>query len=138
MSEHPLLVLVPIGLILSLTGAGMMIYAWNFRRRAQRAEGQVVRLRQGRRARSGGALYYPIIRFTTAYGRQVEAEAPFGTNPPPALRGQQVPLLYDPARPTRVRIDNTVGRGMLHGLICLVSGITAVAIGVAIAFTQVL
>ncbi|WP_169944501.1 DUF3592 domain-containing protein [Microbispora sp. H11081] len=137
--EHPLLALVPIGVVLTLTGVGGMISARNFQRRGQRTQGQVVRLRQGRRTRTSGiVLHYPIVRFTTAHGREVEAETPFGSYPPPALRGALVPLLYDPARPTRVRIDDAVGRGTVRGLIWLMVGIVVLAIGAGVAVTQVL
>jgi hypothetical protein len=68
----------------------------------------------------------------------VEAETPIGSNPPSATPGQQVPVLYDPAKPTRIRIDSVMGSGTLLGAIFLVVGLVMFAAGAGVAVTQVL
>jgi hypothetical protein len=83
-------------------------------------------------------VYYSIIRFTTVYGQQIEAETSFGSNPPPARPGEQVPVLYDPARPTRIRIDSLTGRGTLLGVIFLVVGLALFVAGAGVAVTHVM
>ncbi|GAA0394772.1 hypothetical protein GCM10009530_52840 [Microbispora corallina] len=129
-------ILAGIGLIFTLIGGGLTINARDFRKRAQRTQGLVVRLRASHS--DDGTVYYPTIRFTTVYGQQVEAETPFGSSPPPARPGQQVPVLYDPAKPTRVRIDSVTGSGILVGGIFLAVGLVLFAAGAGVAVTQVL
>ena len=110
--------------------------AREFRRRARRTRGMVVRLRA---SRSGdGTVYYPTIRFTTTYGQQVEAETTHGSNPPPALPGEEVPVLYDPAKPTRIRVDSLAGSGTLLGVVFLAIGIVLFAAGAGVALAQTL
>ncbi|GAA1302173.1 hypothetical protein Psi02_48860 [Planotetraspora silvatica] len=112
------LVLGVVGVVTALVGGGLGIGARRFRRRAERVEGEVVRLRPSR-SRNGRIVYHPTVRFTTVYGQRVEAESPLGGTPPPAMPGDRVPVLYDPARPTRVRIDDTTNNGFRAGMIFL-------------------
>ncbi|MEZ0070688.1 DUF3592 domain-containing protein [Planotetraspora sp. GP83] len=126
------LILGLIGVVFALIGGGLTISARDFRKRAQRVQGEVVRLRPSRSS-EGGTVYYPTVRFTTVYGQRVEAECPFGSSPPPAMPGDQVPILYDPAKPTRVRIDSATGSGTLIGVIFLGVGLVLFTAGVVVA-----
>ncbi|MEV1203558.1 DUF3592 domain-containing protein [Microbispora rosea] len=128
------LILSGIGLVFGLIGGGITMNAREFRRRAQRARGLVVGLRASRS--DDGTSYYPTIRFTTVYGQQVEAETTFGSNPPPARPGEEVTVLYDPARPTRIRIDSAAGSGTLLGGIFLAVGIILFTAGAGVALAQ--
>lgn len=128
------LILSGVGLVFGLIGGGVLRNAREFRRRAQRTRGLVVGLRAS--SSGDGTVYYPTIRFTTLYGQQVEAETPYGSSPPPARPGQEVPVLYDPATPTRVRIDSAVGSGTLLGGIFLVLGIVLFTAGAGVALAQ--
>ncbi|MEV4295293.1 DUF3592 domain-containing protein [Microbispora rosea] len=128
------LILSGIGLVFGLIGGGITMNAREFRRRAQRAHGLVVGLRASRS--DDGTSYYPTIRFTTVYGQQVEAETTFGSNPPPARPGEEVTVLYDPARPTRIRIDSAAGSGTLLGGIFLAVGIVLFTAGAGVALAQ--
>ncbi|GIH48444.1 Protein of unknown function [Microbispora rosea] len=128
------LILSGIGLVFGLIGGGITMNAREFRRRAQRARGLVVGLRASRS--DDGTSYYPTIRFTTVYGQQVEAETTFGSNPPPARPGEEVTVLYDPARPTRIRIDSAAGSGTLLGGIFLAVGIVLFTAGAGVALAQ--
>lgn len=122
-----------LGLVFGLIGGAITMNAREFRRRAQRTRGLVVGLRA---SRSGnGTVYYPTIRFTTLYGRQVEAETGYGSNPPPARPGEEVPVLYDPDRPTRIRIDSVMGNGMLLGGVFLAFGIVLFTVGAGMALS---
>jgi len=128
------LILAGLGLVFGLIGGGITRNAREFRRRAQRTRGLVVGLRASRA--TDGTVYYPAIRFTTIYGQQVEAETTYGSNPPPARPGQEVTVLYDPARPTRIRIDSAAGNGMLLGGIFLAVGIVLFTVGAGVALAQ--
>jgi hypothetical protein len=133
------LILVTIGVILAVVGGAVVLNARDFRRRAHRGQGRVVRLRATRTGvsgsdRRGSAVYHPILRFTTADGEQVEAESPIGSNPPPAKLGEQVSILYDSADPTQVRIDSARGGGMLLGGILIGIGLLLLVIGVRLTF----
>lgn len=52
------------------------------------------------------ASYRPVVRFTTRSGRQVHYESIVSSYPPRYSEGQQVRILYDPARPEWARIDD--------------------------------
>ncbi|WP_182902246.1 DUF3592 domain-containing protein [Microbispora sp. H10830] len=128
------LILSGLGLVFGLIGGGITMNAREFRRRAQRSRGLVVGLRASRS--DDGTTYYPTIRFTTVYGQQVEAETTYGSNPPPARPGEEVTVLYDPARPTRIRIDSAAGSGTLLGGIFLTVGIVLFTAGAGVALAQ--
>ncbi|MCW2880645.1 MAG: hypothetical protein JWQ95_4745 [Sphaerisporangium sp.] len=110
-------------------GTGLLMSTRDFRRIAQRVSGHVVRLRPSRG--DNGTVYYPTIRFTTLNGQQVEAEPNFGSNPPVAPVGGQVPVLYDPADPARMRVDSFWGGGT--GIGAVFAGVGAVLLTVSIA-----
>ncbi|WP_432933670.1 DUF3592 domain-containing protein [Microbispora sp. CA-135349] len=128
------LILSGLGLAFGLIGGAFTMNAREFRRRAQRTRGLVVGLRASRS--DDGTSYYPRIRFTTMYGQQVEAETTYGSNPPPARPGEEVPVLYDPARPTRIRIDSAAGSGTLLGGIFLAVGVVLFTAGAGVALAQ--
>ncbi|WP_169984425.1 DUF3592 domain-containing protein [Microbispora sp. H10836] len=136
MSQSALITLIlsGIGLLFGLIGGGITMNAREFRRRAQRTRGLVVGLRASRS--DDGTVYYPTIRFTTMYGQQVEAETAYGSNPPPARPGEEVTVLYDPAKPTRIRIDSAAGSGTLLGGVFLAVGIVLFAAGAGVALAQ--
>ncbi|MBX6386398.1 MAG: DUF3592 domain-containing protein [Microbispora sp.] len=127
------LILAGVGLVFGLAGGAITMNAWKFRRRAQRTRGLVVGLRV--RGVGEDTAYYPTIRFTTLYGRQVEAETAYGSNPPLVRPGEEVPVLYDPDRPTRVRIDNVLGNGMFLGGAFLVFGLLLFTAGAGMALS---
>ncbi|WP_182873498.1 DUF3592 domain-containing protein [Microbispora sp. H10670] len=128
------LILSGLGLVFGLIGGGITVNAREFRRRAHRASGLVVGLRASHS--DDGTVYYPTVRFVTLYGQQVEAESTYGSNPPPARPGEEVPVLYDPAKPTRIRIDSAAGSGTLLGGIFLALGVVLFTVGAGIALGQ--
>ncbi|MEV5410166.1 DUF3592 domain-containing protein [Thermopolyspora sp. NPDC052614] len=120
------LVLGLVGLVFGLIGLWVLLSARNFKRRAVRAQGHVVALRPDRSG-SDGVVYYPTVRFTTAYGQVVEAEANFGSKPAIGPVGHPVKVLYDPTNPVEYRIDSLWGRGTMFAAIFL--GIGLVLLG---------
>lgn len=103
------------GLLFGGIGLGMLLAQRDFRRIALRASGQVVRLRPSRA--DDGVVYYATVRFVTVNGQVVEAETGFGSDPPPAPLGARVRLLYDPARPDRMRMEGLWRSGALIGVV---------------------
>ncbi|MEU8268354.1 DUF3592 domain-containing protein [Sphaerisporangium sp. NPDC049002] len=130
MSDNEAFIIGAIGMTMTVLGGAVILNARDFRRRARRGRGQVVRLRAVRTGGSGrerrhSAVYHPVLRFTTDDGELVEAESPVGGDPPPARPGDRVPIIYDPADPAQVRIDTALGGGTLlvgFGLLLLVLG----------------
>ncbi|GAB1817587.1 DUF3592 domain-containing protein [Herbidospora sp. RD11066] len=113
------LVLEFIGLHLLAQGRSVLRASRAFLAVAVAAEGEVVRLvasRAGVAQRPRPAhVYLPVLRFRTAEGRIVEARSPVGSNPAPAAKGDRVRVLYDPADPANVRIDDVRGHGVTTG-----------------------
>ncbi|MBO3747883.1 DUF3592 domain-containing protein [Streptosporangiaceae bacterium NEAU-GS5] len=114
---------VAIGLVLALTGVRLLWGTKAFFRRAQRAAAVVTRLHEkvvrpsaGRRGRE--IRYFPLVRFTTMDGREVEAMSPIGVSPPQHQPGDAIDILYDPADPSAIRIDTLISRGyLLSGIV---------------------
>ena len=63
---------------------------------------------------SSGPIWVPVVRFTTADGRAVEAETGGGTNIKRHKPGQPIEVVYDPANPSDVRVPGS-GVGFIHG-----------------------
>jgi hypothetical protein len=93
---------------LTLGGLAMVwaVFAYvlqrRFLRRAVRASGVVEALTE-KRFQRGGAMYFPVIRFTTAAGASIRVES--HTTQSGIRVGQTVRILYDPRDPTNVEID---------------------------------
>jgi hypothetical protein len=69
--------------------------------RGQRTEAMVVGHEEARGRRS--TTWYPVLRFVTAEGRQVEAASGVAAAPSDLPRGRRVQVVYDPAEPTNLR-----------------------------------
>ncbi|MGH3729193.1 MAG: DUF3592 domain-containing protein [Micromonosporaceae bacterium] len=100
-----------------------------------RVPGEVIGMRVDQSAEVGRGSDYPILRFRTVDGRDVETSSDIGTDPAPAHEGDQVTVLYDPADPRTARIDSTLGRGSGIGWACLIGGgllaLAATLLGIA-------
>ncbi|GIH23888.1 hypothetical protein Aph01nite_21980 [Acrocarpospora phusangensis] len=115
-----------LGLHLLARGRDVLATARGFHSRAVPGQGEVIRLRTSREGVPQhprySHVYHPVLRFTTADGVRVEAESPVGANPAPAQPGDTVSILYDPANPHHVRINDLKGRGTLVGGILIALG----------------
>lgn len=87
-----------------------------------RVPGEVIGMRVNETSEVGRSSYYPILRFRTADGREMETSSDIGTDPPPAREGDHVTVIYDPAEPRTARIDSTLGRGSGIGWACVIGG----------------
>jgi len=74
-------------------------------------QGEVVGVRRSRGS-DGDTTYAPILRFTTADGRSVEASPNLTTSWRPAM-GERWEIRYDPANPSRVWADTVLGTWFL-------------------------
>lgn len=71
---------------------------------AERAQGVVVRL--AARRGGDGTAYVPVVAWTDASGTRHVLTSNTGSNPASFERGEQVTVLYDPARPSKATIDS--------------------------------
>jgi hypothetical protein len=113
-------------------GAQVIRTGRRLRRYGRHVPGTVVRVRWQRNQQGGGGLFYPTFRFRTADGREIVIESDLGANPAPAREGQQVGVVYDPARPQRARIDSMLGGGMVHGPLFVVFGVVVTLVAAAV------
>ena len=71
-----------------------------------RVQGEVVDLKEEYSSSNGGHYsYYPIVRYRTQAGADVEFKDSVGSNPPTHRAGDQVQVLYLAARPSGAIID---------------------------------
>ncbi len=119
------------GVLACAKGIWTLVTGWRFSRRAQPAEGVVTgiveyRDRGGGFSGSSGAwvdgawtggsgasapmsIYYPVVRFRTADGREVETQTMMGTSFKRVREGEPVTVLYDPKDPTRAQLERSGG-----------------------------
>jgi len=132
-----LLFLVPalfvvVGFVFSRSGVRIRREARLFERVAVRSPGVVTDLRYrsvGREISSG--TWFPVVRFETADGHEVETEGMYGRRPPPARRGDEVTVLYDPTDPTRAALEGKLVGGVL-GLSFVIGGLMFAALGLLV------
>jgi hypothetical protein len=103
--QIPPSVLWPVCLTLGVLAVVWAVFAYVLQRRflsgAVRAPGVVEALKEERLQRT--AMYFPVIRFTTADGSSMSVES--HTTQRGIRVGQTVHILYDPRNPTNVEID---------------------------------
>ncbi len=79
-----------------------------FARGATQAAGVVVGFQRRKLRRSSNMhsslLDFPVVRYITQTGQQIEFESPSATQPRVVREGQAVTVLYDPATPQQARI----------------------------------
>lgn len=134
------LLFVAFGLLFSWLGLRIALSGRRLRESGVRVPGVVVRLRFSR-STSGSAnsgQYFPLMRFRTVDGQDMEVESDIGTNPAPAREGAQVTVIYDPANPRRARIDNMIGRGGALGALFAVIGVLITVVAAAISVNVLL
>jgi len=59
----------------------------------------------------------PLIGYTTADGRARRFQSHVASQPPKYAVGDKVPLLYDPAKPSRAKIDSFSDQWLVTGLL---------------------
>ena len=98
--------------------------------RAERVPGILVRIHAEHH--DGKTYQYPILRFRTVEGREIETTSTVTGTPYDLFqrRGQQVPVVYDRDAPERARIDDTQGRGRGNAAVFIALGTLFALIGV--------
>ncbi|MEV5572382.1 DUF3592 domain-containing protein [Spirillospora sp. NPDC052269] len=133
MSTHQYL--PPAFILFGLLFAGAGVYSIRktryLRRHGHRVPGVVDRLKFERGSQTGGN-YYPVLHFHTLDGSFVQTESDVGTNPARSRPGDQVTVVYDPARPDRARPENLLGVGTVMGVVFILLGAGASSIGALI------
>lgn len=120
-----------LGLLLLLLGGAMLR---NDRRRVrdgQRADAEVVGMRESFRHGRPSGSYWPVVRFRTADGREVERATKMVGGPSAARRGDRVRVIYQPGADGDVVIDNFKGRGLHSVIVLSAMGLALLAIGVS-------
>lgn len=118
------LLLLALGVLAVYGGVRTLRQARGFRARARRVPGILVGIHAARH--NDRPSQYPVLRFRTLDG--VELETTSNVNEEPfyltRMRGQRVPVLYDPEDPRVACIDGPSGRGQVR------SGYGIIALGV--------
>lgn len=122
------LLFVAFGLLFCCVGVRVVLTGRRLRETGVRVPGIVVRNQWSSGNQSGGT-YHPVMRFTTADGRDLEIRSDVGSNPAHVSEGAQVTVVYDPMNPEKARIDSMMGRGGAVGVLFVTIGaiITLVA-----------
>jgi hypothetical protein len=125
----PVFLLAGLGFI--AFGVHVIRIGHRLRKYGRRAPGTVVRLRWESNDHGGGK-FYPTFQFRTADGTEIVTESDLGFNPAPVRQGQQVTVVYDPARPRVARIDSLLGGGAVHGPVFVAFGVVATIVAAAV------
>jgi hypothetical protein len=118
------LLLGGLGVLCLFGGAQTLREARGFRSRARRAPGTLVAIHADRH--NDHPTTYPVLRFRTAEGADVETTSNVNEGPLylTRMRGRQVPVLYDPDDPRKACIDSPSGRRQVR------SGLGIIALGI--------
>jgi hypothetical protein len=79
--------------------------SWSLRREGFSVGGVVVGLKESASTGTSGTTYAPVVRYEVE-GQTHTFTSSNSSNPPAYEIGERVVLLYDPADPTRARIDS--------------------------------
>lgn len=103
-------------IIFSLVGTAGMAGAFlgyehvrAFLKTAQKSEGMVVELSRhssGASIKSSGNYFYPVVKFKTLGGKEIEFVSSAGANPAEYEVGDKVSVFYDPLRPHQAKINS--------------------------------
>lgn len=129
-----------VGTVLVLVAIGLFAGGWRlteqdrfFLLRSARATGQVVAHEAfEREARKVQERYRLVVSFATPDGQRVRFRSVSNYGRPPYAVGEAVPVRYDPARPTRARVDRRI-EFLAPVLIWLGAVVLLGGLGVAIA-----
>jgi hypothetical protein len=119
-----------VGVVLTRIGYSGAVEYDRQQARAARAEGVVTEIRYDERP--GDQTYeYPVVRFTTPDGRDVDFEATTRQHPPKYKLGDRVPVTYEAGDPQKADIAGTEWIGILailgFGLLALFSALMVLA-----------
>lgn len=93
-----------VGVVALLVSAGVLVWTIQFVARAERATGTVTEVVRETDS-EGDDVFYPVVRFTTPEGAEIEFKSSSGSAPASHSEGDQVDVLYDPDDPDDARLS---------------------------------
>jgi len=125
-----MVILILVGLLFAALGVYGSRRQILLRRKGQRVTGTVTRIDRHWDAgtgpnNQGSYSYTPVLSFQTLTGQQVETSSGVGGSSPGVEVGQQVRVIYDPAKPDVAEIDTFAVQSvaLLLPVICAAAGI---------------
>jgi len=95
--------------VFCLWGAYAAYTGWQLQTKGEMTTGVVVRMEESSSAESGCCVYSPVVEFT-ANGQTYSFEGGNASDPPAYKVGEEVPVLYNPARPETAQINKWTER----------------------------
>jgi hypothetical protein len=92
-----------------LWGAYAAYTGWQLQTKGEMTTGVVVRMQESNTSEGGCCVYSPVVEFT-ASGQTYSFEGGNASDPPAYKVGEQVPVLYNPARPETAQINKWTER----------------------------
>lgn len=125
-----------VGTIFTAVGVNRIRQQRRFVATAKTATGTVIEINEEfqRVNRERRLLKYPVVRFSTLDGQEIEFQSSTGTNPSRYRVGDQVTVLYQPDDPQQAEIQSFLSLWCLTiimlflGVVSLVAGIVAAII----------
>ena len=93
-----------VGIVALVIGMVTLVRTVQFVQRAEHAPGTVIDLSRETDS-EGEVTFYPVVRFTTAEGKEIEFKSSSGSSPPSQSEGDRVDVLYDPDDPNDARLS---------------------------------
>lgn len=94
-----------IGAVSLVVGVVLAVRTAQFVAGAERATGTVIDLKEDYSSSNGHYTYYPIVRFTTADGREIQFTSSSGSSPASESPGDEVEVLYESDDPHDAQIS---------------------------------
>lgn len=92
-----------VGVVALIVGAVLLVRTAQFVARAEHATGTVIDLSRETDS-EGQDIFYPVVRFTTADGDEIEFKSSSGSAPASESPGDRVDVLYDPNDPNDAQL----------------------------------
>jgi uncharacterized protein DUF3592 len=92
-----------------LWGAYAAYTGWQLQTNGESTTGVVIRMEESSSGESGCCVYSPVVEFN-ANGQTYSFEGDNASDPPAYRVGEEVPVLYDPARPETAQINKWTER----------------------------
>lgn len=106
------------GVVFFIAGVVILVRTVQFVAGAEHATGTVVDLSR-EIDDEGDETFYPVVRFTTAEGQEIEFVSSSGSSPPSESPGDRVDVLYDPDDPSDAKLSGFFHLWLFPGLFFL-------------------
>ncbi len=123
------LITAGVGGVLSLVAVVLLIRTRGFLARAHAVKGTVIEMVYSRSSEGGGG-YSPRYQFVTTDGQVIVRKDNLSTNPPRFQVGDEIDVLYEPAKPQKARINKWMNLYFLPTLLGGLGAVSALVAGV--------